>query len=78
MIDRLKIADGDLLIIHGNKGMDTDDIRKLGKMVEKWLKSRGLSNVELVATSSDADCVSFSVLSVNDVFEDAVLNGKST
>lgn len=71
---RLKISDGDLLFVSYPKDTSDQGKKLLSKAINDWCKGKGLNNVDsyLVASAIDSG-ISFSVLSVNDVFEETVL-----
>lgn len=73
---RLKIADGDLIIVGA---IDQKSGEKMGKAINEWLKHRGVNDVEiLISFGQGNDPQKITVLSVNDVFQDMVLDGKET
>lgn len=75
MINRIKISDGDMLVISAGGGSWSDSSRKkLLDEVGKWLNKRGLHDVEaIMIPNSKSEETTFNVFSVNDIFEDTVL-----
>lgn len=78
---RIKVSDGDLIIV----GMPTIDVsttqtprkqmEEICDSIGEWTKTRGLSNVRIMAINGrSTHGITIDVLSVNDCFENQVLN----
>ena len=82
MINRLKVAEGDLVIVNLGSQHAESARERFAKILKKWLTDRGLTAVEVVIipisneVQDDSMVPRIQILSVNDVFDDAVLNGK--
>ena len=79
-MERLKISDGDMVIVTLHGKVDHKFSRHMVETFEKWINARGLNNVELVMLNSNGggddmskETITVKVLSVNDVFEGTVL-----
>ncbi len=70
---RVKITDGDLLMVCHSREMTTEAQSKLGQIINSWLQSKDLKNVSAYLHPVDAKGMSFKVLSVNDIFEEQIL-----
>lgn len=74
---RLKIAEGDLIIIGA---INKATAMKLGEGINEWLKHRGISDVNIMLGFGEEYSntpATITVLSVNDVFQDVVLNERT-
>ena len=76
MISNLKITDGDLIIVNleSPDNISMAHIERVRDKIDKWCKSRGLQNVEILIGGGKVS-MSVTKLSVNDVFEDELLKG---
>ena len=74
---RLKITDGDLLIVTCIAGSNHEFVDKINKSFHAWLKDKGLHNVEIIVAGGGKDQLDIKVLTVNDVFESEFLGGKN-
>ena len=77
---RIKISDGDMMVVTlGGDDINHQTMVQIRDNFKKWLVSRGLTNVELgvIRSHSNDDGMTITVLSVNDVFEDTVLNERT-
>lgn len=73
---RLKVTNGDLLIVHHPYGGSDFSRDEFEREIRNWLTKRDLGDVKVISTESfneDVNVTKFSVISVNDVFEDEVL-----
>lgn len=77
-MDRLKITDGDFVVIQAGYGMSAYDAMEIAKHIKEWCVKRGLNDVQ-VASVPAHEGTEFKVylLSVNDVFEEMVLKGNN-
>lgn len=75
MINKLKITDGDLVMIHVPlEYPDAEGLESILKAIQFWIKKHGMNNVTILAVPSNEFKVT--ALSVNDAFEDEVLKGE--
>lgn len=74
-MDRLKISDGDLILITlGGDSLTSNNMLVVREHFHKWIKERGLEGCRLLVLSGlNASGVDIKVLSVNNIFEDTVL-----
>lgn len=74
---RLKISDGDLVLVSFPTGIykGSDPYKAISDSILTWVKNRGLNNVSITTICGPGTELTFQVLSVNDVFEQEVLNG---
>ena len=74
MISKMKVSDGDLLLINlGGNDLTQKHIEFMREKIKRWLLGKGLNNVEIVVTAGAG--ITIGQLSVNDVFENEVLKG---
>lgn len=74
MINRLKITDGDLVMIHVPlEYPDAEGLDLIITAIKSWVNKHGLNNTVLLAVPCNE--FKITVLSVNDVFENEVLKG---
>jgi hypothetical protein len=73
----LKISEGDLVVIELGECND-ENTNKVHLLVDSWCKARGLTQVQVIvfSTSSPPSKFEITVVSVNDVFDNQVLNGR--
>ena len=76
-MNRLKISDGDLLIVSFPSNFTDKILGEFRQNLAGWLRSKGLDNVNAIIVTADTPSVTFQSLSVNDVFEDTFLKGKN-
>ena len=69
---KLKITDGDLIIVMLNSGSTADFLNRVRDSFQTWLTEKELHNVK-VMVASGGEQMNITVLTVNDVFEDEVL-----
>ena len=72
-----KVSDGDLIIISGcSEGHWSDHLRReFHDVVKKWASDRGLQECKVVLIPGKEE-INIKVLTVNDIFENEVLNKK--
>lgn len=74
MISKMKVSDGDLIIVNiGSTDISQKHIEFMRDRLRKWAAAKGLNNVEFVVTAGSD--MSLTQLTVNDVFENEVLKG---
>jgi len=75
MISKLKITDGDLIVVNlEGDNVPQAHIERVREKLDKWCKGRGLQNVEILIGGGKIK-LNIASLSVNDVFEDELLKG---
>lgn len=75
---RIKVSDGDLIVLKLSGDATHAQQAALRQIFEKWVIARGLQGVEAITVKCEGE-IGFSVIvmSVNDIFEEQVLDGKS-
>ncbi len=73
----MKITDGDLVFLTIKGRLNDDLLSNIRGSFNKWAQSRGLGNCTLVLLSGEGLEVDINSMSVNDVFENTVLNGQT-
>lgn len=76
---RIKVSDGDLIIL--KLGGETTHGQQVAvrAIFEKWVQARGLQGVEVITVKCEGEAgFNIVIMSVNDVFEDQVLNDKKS
>jgi hypothetical protein len=79
---RIKISDGDYILVCLNgKGVNAGVLDRVEKHLKSWVTERGLQGIKLQLVASPegvpgaTETMSITVLSVNDIFQEHVLNG---
>jgi len=76
---RIKVSDGDLIVVVA-AGMRDYRANELRDKINEWLTERGLQSCKLniICTNNieETTQLNFTVLSVNDIFQEAVLDDK--
>lgn len=76
-MNRLKISDGDLIVITMGGELTQSHMSIIREKFEQWIGERGLQECRvLVMSGVGEEGISIKVLSVNNIFEDEVLNKK--
>lgn len=75
-MNRIKISDGDLVIVSHSADSSSWMAERLGVAIEEWIKARGLQDVKVMHSENQPKGVptTVTVLTVNNVFDEEVLN----
>lgn len=76
-MQRIKVGDGDLVIIKYPEGRSYQ-ASEIMQEVKHWVEKRGLQEVRIISATSSKEAteIDICVLSVNDMFQDVVIDDK--
>ena len=70
---RLKVSDGDLIVVYVNAPAERQVLRDFSDHIKRWAEERGLQGVRVIMLGSETTNTRIEVLSVNDIFEEHIL-----